>query len=141
MTTNHPVILADTKPLLAENDRGPIQVANSGDRILNDAASRVSTITYPDTLVVTYTRDAMGRITAVSDKPAGAGSPTTLASSIAYKPFGPWTGFTDAQYLIEQVNRVCTVESHPLRIPFDEGAWLVLNVELDSRNHPRSSHN
>ena len=59
-----------------------------------DAASRVLTITYPDGSLLTYTRDAMGRVTAVSDKPSGAGSPTTLASSVTYEPFGPWAGLT-----------------------------------------------
>jgi RHS repeat-associated protein len=59
-----------------------------------DGASRVLTITYPDNSLLTYTRDAMGRITAVSDKPSGASSATTLASSITYEPFGPWAGMT-----------------------------------------------
>jgi RHS repeat-associated protein len=66
-----------------------------------DAASRVITITYPDGSLLTYTRDAMGRITAVSDKPAGAGSPTTVASSITYEPFGPWAGFTNGNGITE----------------------------------------
>jgi RHS repeat-associated protein len=70
-----------------------------------DAASRVATITYPDTSVVTYTRDAMGKITSVTDKPAGAGSPTTLASSITYKPFGPWSGFTYGNGIVETPTR------------------------------------
>lgn len=59
-----------------------------------DGASRVLTVTYPDNSLLTYTRDAMGRITAVSDKPSGASSATTLASSITYEPFGPWAGLT-----------------------------------------------
>ena len=70
-----------------------------------DAASRVLSITYPDTSVATYTRDAMGKITAVSDKPAGAGAPTTLASSVTYKPFGPWSGFTYGNGIVETPTR------------------------------------
>jgi RHS repeat-associated protein len=66
-----------------------------------DAASRLLTMTYPDTSIVTYTRDTMGRVTAVSDKPAGAGSSTTLASGITYKPFGPWSGFTYGNGIVE----------------------------------------
>ena len=56
--------------------------------------SRVLTITYPDNSLLTYTRDAMGRITAVSDKPSGASSATTIASAITYEPFGPWNSLT-----------------------------------------------
>ena len=66
-----------------------------------DAASRVLTVTYPDSSLLTYTRDAMGRITAVSDKPSGAGSATTLASSITYEPFGPWSGLTYGNSITE----------------------------------------
>jgi RHS repeat-associated protein len=58
-----------------------------------DAASRIASITYPSTSLVSYTRDIMGRITAVSAKKPGATSRATMASGIAYEPFGPATGF------------------------------------------------
>jgi len=57
-----------------------------------DPANRIASITYPSGTAVTYTRDTMGRITTVSAKPSG-GSSTPVASSIAYEPFGPDTGF------------------------------------------------
>ena len=57
-----------------------------------DAANRIASITYPSGAMVSYTRDTMGRITAVSAKPSG-GSSTPVASSVAYEPFGPDTGF------------------------------------------------
>jgi hypothetical protein len=41
--------------------------------------------------VVVYTRDTMGRVTSVSAQPSG-GASTLVASSIAYKPFGPDAG-------------------------------------------------
>ena len=66
-----------------------------------DAASRVLTITYPDGSLLTYTRDAMGRITAVSDKPSGASSATTIASGVTYEPFGPWAGLTYGNSITE----------------------------------------
>lgn len=66
-----------------------------------DAVSRVLTITYPDNSLLTYTRDAMGRITAVSDKPSGASSATTIASGITYEPFGPWNSLTDGNGIVE----------------------------------------
>jgi RHS repeat-associated protein len=66
-----------------------------------DGASRVLTITYPGNALLTYTRDAMGRITAVSDKPSGASSATTLASSVTYEPFGPWAGLTYGNSITE----------------------------------------
>lgn len=53
-----------------------------------DNASRLATITYPSGALVTYVRDAMGRVTSVTGKPYG-GSTTTLASSVTYLPFGP----------------------------------------------------
>jgi YD repeat-containing protein len=69
-----------------------------------DAASRVLTITYPDGSLVTYTRDAMGKVTSLTDKPSG-GSTTTIASSITYEPFGPVTGFTYGNSLTSALTR------------------------------------
>ncbi|MGA3132113.1 MAG: RHS repeat domain-containing protein, partial [Terracidiphilus sp.] len=36
-----------------------------------DAANRIASITYPGGLTVSYTRDIMGRITAVAEQPSG----------------------------------------------------------------------
>jgi RHS repeat-associated protein len=51
-----------------------------------DAGDRALGITYPDGRTVTYTRDALGRITAVSATVNG--SPQTLVSGRAYRPDG-----------------------------------------------------
>src|SRR6185312_2582621 len=47
-------------------------------------------IAYPSGLIVTYQRDALGRIAAVTAQQTG-GNPVTLASNIGYLPFGPVT--------------------------------------------------
>jgi RHS repeat-associated protein len=92
----------------AYDERGNLltEIRTSGTTTLTtaytyDAASRVLTVTYPDSSLLTYTRDAMGRITAVSDKPSGAGSATTVASGVTYEPFGPWAGFTYGNSITE----------------------------------------
>jgi RHS repeat-associated protein len=56
-----------------------------------DAASRIAAVTYPSGWIARYTRDAMGRITAVAAKPRG-GATLPVAGSIAYQPFGPLDG-------------------------------------------------
>jgi len=58
-----------------------------------DAANRIASITYPSRAVVSYTRDTMGRVTSVALHPSG-GSSTPVVSSIAYEPFGPYSGLT-----------------------------------------------
>ncbi|UCH85529.1 MAG: RHS repeat protein, partial [Candidatus Latescibacterota bacterium] len=56
-----------------------------------DNADRVLTVTYPSGTMIIYTRDALGRIEAIS---ATSGGPSqVLASNIAYLPFGPIEGF------------------------------------------------
>jgi RHS repeat-associated protein len=56
-----------------------------------DSADRVLTITYPSGTIVTYTRDALGRIDTVSATTDGVTQ--LLASNIAYLPFGPMEEF------------------------------------------------
>jgi RHS repeat-associated protein len=59
-----------------------------------DPASRVASITYPSTSIVSYARDIMGRITRASAKTPGAPAYSPVASGVTYEPFGPTTGFT-----------------------------------------------
>jgi RHS repeat-associated protein len=56
-----------------------------------DAANRLASITYPSGWAAGYSRDAMGRITAVAATPPG-GVAVPVAGSIAYQPFGPLAG-------------------------------------------------
>jgi hypothetical protein len=46
-------------------------------------------LTYPTGEIVTYVRDSLGRVTSVSFKSNAGSSAVTLASAIAYEPFGP----------------------------------------------------
>jgi len=59
-----------------------------------DAANRIASITYPSGVTVSYTRDTMGRITAIGEQPSG-GANTSVASNITYEPFGPYNGLTN----------------------------------------------
>src|SRR6185437_5088251 len=55
-----------------------------------DLDGNVVQIAYPSGLIVTYQRDALGRIATVTAQQTG-GNPVTLASNIGYLPFGPVT--------------------------------------------------
>lgn len=65
-----------------------------------DAASRLASISYPSGSLVTYTRNAMGRITTVSAQPPGKPL-QAVASSIVYQPFGPIGSLTFANGVAE----------------------------------------
>jgi RHS repeat-associated protein len=52
-------------------------------------ADRLTSITYPSGAVVTYQRDANGRITGVTAKPTATAAQVTLVSDVDYLPFGP----------------------------------------------------
>lgn len=52
-------------------------------------AGNLKTVTYPDGALVTYTRDAQGRITQATTKPAGTTTNQVVVKQIAYAPFGP----------------------------------------------------
>lgn len=49
---------------------------------------RLATLTTPHGTVVTYTRDANGRVSGMTATPSG-GSATTVVSNVTYQPFGP----------------------------------------------------
>jgi RHS repeat-associated protein len=59
-----------------------------------DPAGNILTETYPSGRIVTYTRDALGRISGISTKQNSGASPVTVISSPSYKPFGPLSGLT-----------------------------------------------
>lgn len=59
-----------------------------------DAAGNILTETYPSGRIVTYTRDALGRISGFTTKQNSGSSAVTVASSASYEPFGPLTGLT-----------------------------------------------
>ena len=59
-----------------------------------DAASRVASITYPSGWTAAYTRDAMGRPTAVTAQAPGGSASVPVLTSAGYQPFGPINGLT-----------------------------------------------
>ncbi|HTV83817.1 MAG TPA: RHS repeat-associated core domain-containing protein [Dyella sp.] len=56
-------------------------------------AGRLSGIVYPDSTLVSYSRDGDGRITGISVTPP-SGSAGTAVSAVTYQPFGPVSGYT-----------------------------------------------
>jgi RHS repeat-associated protein len=54
-----------------------------------DLADHVVQMTYPSGRIVTYTRDAMGRIADVATAANSAAVPVAVVSSATYEPFGP----------------------------------------------------
>lgn len=65
-----------------------------------DTAGNILTETYPSGRIVTYTRDALGRISGITTKQNSGSSAVTVASSVGYEPFGPLTGLTFGNGLV-----------------------------------------
>lgn len=59
-----------------------------------DLADNISAITYPSGRIVEYAYDTLGRISGVTTKASAGASSETVASSVAYQPFGPLKGLT-----------------------------------------------
>jgi len=59
-----------------------------------DAASHVSSITYPSTLQVIYGRDTLGRVDSVTAKEPGSNTVHNILTGITYEPFGPMSAGT-----------------------------------------------
>jgi RHS repeat-associated protein len=59
-----------------------------------DADGNVTQITYPSGRIVTYARDSLGRISGVTTKKDASSATVTLASDVAYQPFGPLQSLT-----------------------------------------------
>ncbi|SDQ37682.1 RHS repeat-associated core domain-containing protein [Pseudoxanthomonas sp. CF125] len=69
-------------------------------------AGQLSSVTYPDGAVATYTRDAQGRTTQVNVQRAGAAS-EVLLNQASYHPFGPVAGWTygNGRQLLRPLNQ------------------------------------
>lgn len=65
-----------------------------------DAASRIASIQYPSDTVV-YARDKMGRVASVTEGQAGAGARQPVVTAVTYQPFGPVTGLTYGNGIVE----------------------------------------
>ena len=53
-----------------------------------DLADRLTTMTYPSGRIVTYMRDAQGKITGVTTKANATAAVVTLASNVKWQPMG-----------------------------------------------------
>ncbi len=92
-----------------------------------NAAGRLVAMTYPSGAVVTYLRDAGGKITRVDAKPTATSAQVTLVGSAAYLPFGPLNSLTfgngraltkayDRNYAVDSVTD--SASSNPLSQDF-----------------------
>ena len=59
-----------------------------------DKAGNVTQITLPSGRIVTYTRDTLARVTAVSTKDNSGAATKTVVSSATWRPFGPLASMT-----------------------------------------------
>ena len=75
-------------------------------------ADRLSAINYPDGARVEYTRDALGRISAVKVRPTATGTLTSVISALTWQPFGPALTYTFA------------TGSQSLSLSYDQNYWL-----------------
>jgi YD repeat-containing protein len=89
------VRLSVSEPPVANDNRFGIVACSE-----SDPAGHILTITYPSGRLVTYTRDALGRVSGITTK-QNSGSPVvTVASSAGYEPFGPLTALTFGNGLV-----------------------------------------
>jgi RHS repeat-associated protein len=65
-----------------------------------DLADHVIEITYPSGRIVSYSRDAMGRITGITTQANANAAPVTVVSGASYLPFGPLAGLTYGNGLV-----------------------------------------
>jgi YD repeat-containing protein len=59
-----------------------------------DADGNIAQITYPSGRIVNYGRDSLGQVSGVTTKQSSSSSAVTLASSVAYAPFGALSSLT-----------------------------------------------
>ncbi|MEO3430533.1 RHS repeat-associated core domain-containing protein [Pelagibius sp. CAU 1746] len=59
-----------------------------------DVAGNLLQMTYPDGRIVSYGRDALGRVTSITTQSSASAAPVVVASDIAYQPFGPVASLT-----------------------------------------------
>ncbi len=67
-----------------------------------DAAGNITGMTYPSGRYVGFARDAMGRISSIVTQQNSGASVQTIASSIAWNPYGPITSLTFGNGLISK---------------------------------------
>ena len=90
-----------------------------------DLANRLASVTYPDGMVVAYTRDSTGQITAVKE------NGNNVATSITYKPFGPIAGLTYGNGLVETRTYDADYRITGISIPSVQGLIFGYNANDD----------
>jgi RHS repeat-associated protein len=95
-------------------------------------ANRLASITYPSGALVTYARDAAGRVNGVTYQPSG-GSQQTLISGVNYYPFGPVQAviFGNGHRLNKTYDKSYTIKS--IASPGTNG--LKLNFTVDAMHN------
>jgi RHS repeat-associated protein len=70
-----------------------------------DLAGNITSMTYPSGRIVTYARDVLGRISGVTTQQNATAPVVTLASSVAWEPYGGLKGLTFGNGLLASVSR------------------------------------
>jgi RHS repeat-associated protein len=94
-----------------------------------------ASVTYPTGRIVSYTRDALGRVTAVSQKDNAAAAVRTVADSITWQPFGALAGLRHANSV--EMAFTYDLDSRLSRILATGGAttFLDLNYTWDTADN------
>jgi RHS repeat-associated protein len=82
-------------------------------------------MTYPSGRIVTYSRDSLGRVSGVTTKKDSSSSTVTLASSVAYQPFGPLNGLTYGNGLV--LTKTYTTDYLLNALQVQDGSTVVLD--------------
>lgn len=84
-----------------------------------DRADLLKSITYPHGAVVSYLRNASGRVSAVHWQPAAGGAVTALVKQADYYPFGPLKELTfgNARQLIKRYDRNFAIDQIESTLP------------------------
>jgi RHS repeat-associated protein len=94
-----------------------------------------ASVTYPTGRIVSYTRDALGRVTAVSQKDNAAAAVRTVADTITWQPFGALAGLRHANSV--ELAFTYDLDSRLTRILATGGAttFLDLNYTWDNADN------
>jgi RHS repeat-associated protein len=92
----------------------------------HDSADRITSITYPSGRLVTYTRNSLGQVTAVTTTVGSV--TTTIAQDITYMPFGGVKSYTLGNGIV--VTRSYDTD-YRLQDISDQGSAAVQHLDLD----------
>lgn len=112
-----------------------------------DQAGRMRQITYPSGAIVTYNLNALGRVSSVAFKQNSGATSQNIATSVTYRPFGPYSSFTfgngathtrtfDQDYRITKVKDTGTANIHELTYTFDnnDNATAIVDAVTSANN-------